>query len=183
MRYYFLALFFTTTLSLYSQTEKKITIKLLKTPQGVHQFENPADSIYIRFYSNNISGEEVTSNRYMLRDKVPDATYELFINSKLRLFASTKNNKLDGTNISYHENGRVSSVYPHKNGERHGLWQKFFEDGTPDFEDMYSEGKSISGISYRNGKVEKKYYYENDKLKKTETFNDLGEVIATDVYK
>ena len=40
-----------------------------------------------------------------------------------------KNNQIVGDKISYHKNGTIAMIAPHKNGKAHGVTKKYSESG------------------------------------------------------
>ena len=74
-----------------------------------------------------------------------------FENGKVQQEGFFKNGKLDGTWISYDENGNKSSVATYYNGEKTGKW-------------LFWNGKNLNEVEYSNSKIASVKTWKHDAL-------------------
>ena len=74
-----------------------------------------------------------------------------FENGKVQQEGFFKNGKLDGTWISYDENGNKSSVATYDNGVKTGKW-------------LFWNGKNLSEVDYSNSKIASVKTWKQDAL-------------------
>ncbi|MFC7773064.1 toxin-antitoxin system YwqK family antitoxin [Flavobacterium sp. GCM10027622] len=176
MKYFFILILISTFTSL-AQTNKKNTIKIVKDELENYSLVNPSDSTFVLITNSIIKG-------FALKKELPNGEYSIYVNNKLKSVYTIKNNKFEGQNSIYYDNGNISRIRFFKNGEREGLHKLFYETGELLEEVNYSNGKTV-GVSktyYTNGSIKSKAYYEEDKLKKIEKFDEQGNLISTKDY-
>jgi antitoxin component YwqK of YwqJK toxin-antitoxin module len=77
---------------------------------------------------------------------------------------SYKNNLLDGSYITYYDNGQIKETSHYKNGILEGLSQQYYENGQLGFEKEYKDGK-LNGVQkqyHENGQIDLEIKYKNE---------------------
>lgn len=69
----------------------------------------------------------------------------------------------------YHANGKLDYVGRFKDGKEHGVWNYYYEDGTPKFTEHWENGleEGLQVDFAPDGKVYRELYYEKGKLVRT----------------
>lgn len=92
---------------------------------------------------------------------------------------------MNGITMIYYPDGTLNKKGMYKNGEYHGKWEGWFQDGTKSFEINHSEGK-LDGeyiTYYANGEIKEKGTYKaNSKSGSWQYFDKRGNLVEQKTY-
>ena len=100
------------------------------------------------------------------RDKISGCVEKEYVDAYgARLWVETpyKNGKKHGIAKRYYENGKLASEIPYKNGEIHGVAKGYYESGKLASETPYKNGEPHGVVKwyYENGKLMSEFPFEN----------------------
>ncbi|MDP2161194.1 MAG: hypothetical protein Q8K02_11965 [Flavobacterium sp.] len=97
-----------------------------------------------------------------------------------------KNNKLNGTSISFYDDGFVSSFGNYHDDKPHGPIILYFSDGLINNYENYLYGikEGFSYLYFRNGSIQSKWFYKSGKKDGEQIeFNEQKDTVRIDVFK
>ena len=103
------------------------------------------------------------------RDKISGCVEKEYVDAYgARLWFETpyKNGKKHGIAKRYYENGNLEYETPYKNGKKHGIEKWYYENGNLWYETPYENDKrhGIAKAYYENGSLQAQVTYENDNV-------------------
>jgi uncharacterized protein (TIGR02145 family) len=137
-------------------------------------------------YYENGKLESVYNSKDKKRDGKQERYYE---NGKLQSVENYKDDKQEGSQEWYHENGKLAGVRNYKNGREsgkpNGKWEIYDQDGNLQSVENWKNGinEGEKKYSYENGKLKSVQSYKNGKIDKSEMYNAEEKLQSVQNYK
>jgi len=141
-----------------------------------------AHGIYIKMHPG---GNTEVAGKYIL-DKKEGSWFTYNTDSTLVASEVFFNNQLQGEKTLFFGSGKKSEIFNYVNGNKHGIWKQFFDEGGIKSEGAYY-GNYLNGVVkhyYPNGKIKTKGNFEKRKKEGAWIeYNENGEETHKNYYK